>query len=145
MLIVGNIEAPALEGSALGNFSWLLLLVLGAILAYYVVATLLPVDKIIGRLYPVFGVLLFFMAAGMLCVLLFSGDYPIPELTSRRNCIHDPQRFPIVPMLLPRLPAAPCRVSMPRSRPCWPAVCNRKGRPVQYSTEPGLPKASLRL
>lgn len=103
MLIVGNIEAPALEGSALGNFSWLLLLVLGAILAYYVVAALLPVDKIIGRLYPVFGVLLFFMAAGMLCVLLFSGDYPIPELTSRRNCIHDPQRFPIVPMLFPTI------------------------------------------
>lgn len=98
-LIVGSIDAPALEGIAFGDFSWLLLLVLGVILLYYVVATLLPVDKIIGRLYPVFGFLLFFMAVGILCVLLFSGDYTIPELTSLRNWIDDPQRFPIVPML----------------------------------------------
>lgn len=98
-LIVGAIEAPSLQGIAFGNFSWLTLLVLGAILLYYVVATLLPIDKIIGRFYPVFGFLLFFMAAGILCVLLFGGKYTIPELTSLRNCIDDPREFPLVPML----------------------------------------------
>ena len=31
---------------------------MGSIFAYYVVATLLPIDKVIGRLYPIFGALL---------------------------------------------------------------------------------------
>ena len=39
------------------------------------------------------------MALGMLGVLLFDGDYTIPELTSLRNGIADASRFPIVPML----------------------------------------------
>ena len=50
------------------------------ILAYYLLAALLPIDKIIGKVYPVFGFALLFMAMGMLYVL-FSGDYSIPELT----------------------------------------------------------------
>ncbi len=45
------------------------------------------------------GFLLFFMAAGILGVLLFGGRYSIPELTSLRNGIADAERFPIVPML----------------------------------------------
>ncbi len=52
------------------------------ILAYYLLATLLPIDKLIGRLYPVFGVLLIVMAAAVLGGILFSGGkYTIPELT----------------------------------------------------------------
>ena len=50
------------------------------ILLYYVLATLLPIDKLIGRLYPVFGVLLIVMAAGVLGGTLFGG-YMIPEIT----------------------------------------------------------------
>lgn len=98
-LIANRIDAPALSGIAFGNFSWLLLIILGIILVYYVIATLLPVDKIIGRIYPVFGVLLLFMALGILAVLLFSSEYTIPEFTSFRNGIADPGRFPIIPML----------------------------------------------
>ena len=52
-LIANRIEAPSLSGIAFGGFSWLLLIILGVILIYYIVATLLPVDKIIGRIYPV--------------------------------------------------------------------------------------------
>ena len=77
----------------------MLLIILGVILIYYIVATLLPVDKIIGRIYPVFGCALLFMALGILAVLLFSGKYTIPEFTSLENCIADPERFPILPML----------------------------------------------
>lgn len=99
VLIANRIDAPALETVAFGGFSWLLLIVLGAILLYYIAATLLPVDKIIGRIYPVFGSALLFMALGILCVLLFGGEYVIPEFTSLRNQIADPARFPIVPML----------------------------------------------
>ena len=52
------------------------------ILAYYLLATLLPIDKLIGKLYPVFGVLLIVMAGAVLFGILFSGSaYKIPELT----------------------------------------------------------------
>ena len=52
------------------------------ILAYYLLATLLPIDKLIGKLYPVFGVLLIVMAGAVLFGILFSGGtYKIPELT----------------------------------------------------------------
>ena len=52
------------------------------ILAYYLLATLLPIDKLIGRLYPVFGVLLIIMAAAVIGGIIFSGgEYTIPELS----------------------------------------------------------------
>lgn len=98
-LIVNRLDIPSLEGIAFGDFSWLMLIVLGIILLYYIAATLLPVDKIIGRIYPIFGVALLFMALGVLSVLLFSGRYTIPEFTSFRNCLADAKEFPIVPML----------------------------------------------
>lgn len=69
------------------------------IVVYYFIATLLPVDKIIGRLYPLFGAALIFMAAGLLAVLLFrSGQYSIPELTFR-NFQLDTAKMPIMPTL----------------------------------------------
>ena len=48
------------------------------IFAYYLLATLLPIDKLIGRIYPLFGFALLFMAAGLLWVLLFGG-HVIPD------------------------------------------------------------------
>ena len=48
------------------------------IFVYYMLATLLPIDKLIGRFYPLFGFALLFMAAGLLCVLLFGG-HTIPD------------------------------------------------------------------
>lgn len=99
-MIAARIDAPALAGAAFGNFSWLLLGVLGAILLYYVLATLLPIDRIIGRLYPVFGVVLLVMALGILTVLLLHpARYAIPELTSLHNFHGDAARFPIMPTL----------------------------------------------
>ncbi len=74
------------------------LVFLGVILVYYVIATLLPVDKLIGRIYPVFGGLLFFMAGGIF-VALVAGGYSIPELTSFKNYLPDAAAFPIVPTL----------------------------------------------
>lgn len=43
------------------------------IFAYYIIATLLPIDKIIGRIYPLFGALLLFMTFGMLFGLIYQG------------------------------------------------------------------------
>ena len=52
------------------------------ILAYYLLATLLPIDKLIGKLYPIFGVLLIVMAAAVIGGIIFSGGkYTIPEIS----------------------------------------------------------------
>lgn len=49
------------------------------IFAYYFIATMLPVDKVIGRIYPLFAFSLLFMAAALMVVLL--AKWPeIPEL-----------------------------------------------------------------
>lgn len=68
------------------------------ILAYYIVATMLPVDKVIGKIYPVFGIALVAMALGLLGVLL-SGQYEIPELTTLHNFQLDSEALPIFPAL----------------------------------------------
>ncbi|MDE7496563.1 MAG: carbon starvation protein A, partial [Muribaculaceae bacterium] len=44
-----------------------------AIFLYYMAATLLPIDKLIGNLYPLFGVALLFMAVGILVMLYVNG------------------------------------------------------------------------
>lgn len=73
---------------------------IGAIFLYYILATLLPIDKLIGNFYPVFGFALLFMAAGLLFVLLF-GEQSIPDgfaegLYNRRA---NPEAAPIFPMM----------------------------------------------
>lgn len=50
------------------------------ILAYYLLATLLPIDKLIGKLYPLFGVVLVIMALGIIYGLISSG-YHLPEIS----------------------------------------------------------------
>ena len=70
---------------------------LGIIIAYYFIATLLPVDKLIGKIYPLFGAALIAMAAGLLGVLLF-GDYTIPSMTLE-NLHLNRANLPLVPTL----------------------------------------------
>lgn len=50
------------------------------IFIYYVLATLLPIDKVIGKIYPVFAVVLLFMALGIL-FMLFWRHPQLPEIT----------------------------------------------------------------
>ncbi len=71
-----------------------------AIFIYYMLATLLPIDKLIGRIYPLFGAALLVMAIGIMYMLLFGG-YPLPELTGQTlaNMHTDAGRFPVFPML----------------------------------------------
>ena len=67
------------------------------ILAYYLLATLLPIDKLIGKLYPVFGILLIVMAGAILGGILFSGGkFAIPELSLHN--LH-PKGTPIWPYM----------------------------------------------
>lgn len=73
---------------------------IGIIIVYYFVATLLPIDKIIGKFYPLFGAALIFMAIGLAGVILF-GDYSVPELSlsTLRNYQPNAEALPIVPTL----------------------------------------------
>ena len=65
------------------------------ILVYYVLATLLPIDKVIGKLYPVFGVVLMVMAFGILGGIIFGG-YQLPEISLAN--LH-PEGLPIWPFM----------------------------------------------
>ena len=58
----------------MGILVWILI-----IFVYYIMATMLPIDKIIGRFYPIFAFSLLFMAAALL-VMLFVKWPAIPEL-----------------------------------------------------------------
>lgn len=74
------------------------------IFAYYILATLLPIDKIIGSIYPFFGAVLLFMALGTgsaMIVGAIQGNVHMTELTadSFRNFHADPQNNILVPML----------------------------------------------
>jgi len=67
------------------------------ILIYYLTATLLPIDKLIGKLYPVFGVLLIVMALAVLGGTIFSGGkFIIPELSLKNQ---HPDGTPVWPYM----------------------------------------------
>lgn len=71
------------------------------VIVYYVLATLLPIDKLIGKIYPLFGLALLFMAAGIL-LMTFVGDYHLPELNLSflvDNQHVSPEKFPVFPMM----------------------------------------------
>jgi carbon starvation protein CstA len=74
------------------------------IFGYYILATLLPVDKIIGTIYPYMGAVLLFMALGvgiMLIVGALNGSHEIVELTPSvlKNWHFSPQTNIMVPMM----------------------------------------------
>jgi len=69
------------------------------IFIYYMAATLLPIDKLIGKLYPIFGFALLFMAVGI-CVMLYVHAADVPEMWEQfHNQMPDPESNPIFPMM----------------------------------------------
>ncbi|MGS0652768.1 carbon starvation CstA family protein, partial [Staphylococcus arlettae] len=54
-------------------------IIIFVIFVYYVLSTILPIDKIIGRVYPIFGALLLISAVGIGFRLVQTGA-PIPEI-----------------------------------------------------------------
>ena len=66
------------------------------IFLYYILATLLPIDKIIGRIYPVFAIALLFMAVGVL-VMLYVKWPALPEMWQGFGTKYD--KSPIFPMM----------------------------------------------
>lgn len=68
------------------------------IFAYYILATLLPINTVIGRIYPLFGVALLFMALGVL-VGIFTHDGWMPEITTAFENHHPNRSLSLFPML----------------------------------------------
>ncbi|MDO4987527.1 MAG: carbon starvation CstA family protein [Synergistes sp.] len=71
---------------------------LWVILAYYFVATFLPVDKLIGRVYPLFGLCLIITIVGISGSLLFSGEFAMPELWDSFRNMHA-EKLPVWPFM----------------------------------------------
>lgn len=90
LLSPAQLLTTLVSGVSVSTWVWI-------ILAYYILATVLPVDKVIGKCYPVFGAALVLMALSLLGVVLFEG-YHVPEL-SFHNYQPDPEAVPIIPTL----------------------------------------------
>ncbi len=73
--ILGGIWEPAFFTENFGQYVFWIVIVF----VYYLIATMLPIDKIIGKIYPLFAFSLLFMAAALLVMLLVKQPN-IPEL-----------------------------------------------------------------
>ena len=101
MILVGAVFVNTPAVLLNNNFTpdWSIYVWVGIIFAYYLIATLLPIDKLIGRLYPIFGLLLLGMAVAI--VVAFVMYRPeIPEVwqgleNKHPNAAHNP----IFPMM----------------------------------------------
>lgn len=59
-LILGGMTAPTADAKTFHIMLWV-----GIIFIYYILATMLPIDKIIGKIYPIFAFSLLFMAVAL--------------------------------------------------------------------------------
>ena len=96
LLLLGSVFAmsPAqmLANLSSTEFIWWIV----AIFAYYFLATLLPIDKIIGLFYPLFAGLLLVVTLALLVMLFFSGtDFYSASLLSNQH----PKSLPIFPLM----------------------------------------------
>ncbi len=103
MVLVGAVFATTPAG-LLANLttSWGMFGSLGfwvvVIFAYYFLATLLPIDKLIGKIYPIFGAALLIMAIGILYGI-FANEGRMPEITTAFASHHPKSDIPIFPGL----------------------------------------------
>ena len=100
LVLVGVVFVTGPAGILKGLTGMNLELLVYIIFAYYLLATMLPIDKLIGKIYPIFGFCLLFMAVGLAGAMIFGG-LPIPELTlaNLTNMHSNPGKNPLFPML----------------------------------------------
>ena len=87
-LIVKLLTEKGVSGPFAQTTVWL-----GIILLYYFIATFISIDKIIGKIYPVFGICLIVMAIGVAIGIPVNG-YAIPEIFTHFGSMH-PQGTPV--------------------------------------------------
>jgi carbon starvation protein CstA len=73
-------------------------IVYAGIFLYYVVATIFPIDAIIGRVYPVFGAFLIISAVGIFFGILFGGGQYLNNLSFNGMFSQHPQGLPFIPV-----------------------------------------------
>ncbi|EIO3980289.1 carbon starvation protein A [Vibrio vulnificus] len=107
LLLVGVVFVSAPAGMITNlindqtSFSVSMTTMVVVIFAYYIIATIVPVDKIIGRFYPLFGALLIFMSVGLMTAIAFSsehtvmGDFQVSDMFTNLN----PNDMPLWPAL----------------------------------------------
>lgn len=69
------------DGEIISVSTWV---IYGIVFVYYLIATIFPINKIIGRVYPIFGAILFFSTIGIFIGLFIQG-YPLIELWQNWN------------------------------------------------------------
>lgn len=104
------------------------------VFVYYILATLLPVDKIIGKIYPVFAIALLFMAVGIL-VMLYVIHPALPELWDGLENTHpNAATLPVFPIMFVSIACGAISGFHATQSPMM-ARCmknERYGRPVFY-------------
>ncbi len=136
MILVGSVfvAGPAgllakLTPESLDITFWIIV-----VFIYYILATLLPVDKIIGKVYPLFAGALMFMALGIL-VMLFVKHPDLPEMTAGLTNPH-PDRLPVFPMMFVSIACGAISGFHATQSPLM-ARClknEREGRPVFFGS-----------
>lgn len=98
MILVGAVfvSGPAeliagMTPDYMNEFFWIIIIFL-----YYILATILPVDRIIGKIYPLFAIALLFMAGGVL-VMLYVKNPDLPEMWNGFGVKYE--KNPIFPMM----------------------------------------------
>jgi carbon starvation protein CstA len=98
LLLVGVVFVLG-PGKLLGQLTgWPVNYWVAAIFAYYFLATILPIDKIIGRLYPLFGALLLFMSISLTVMIILSPDHELLPRGLHLDNVH-PKDLPIWPLM----------------------------------------------
>lgn len=88
-LIVTLFKNSGASGLLTTTLFWLII-----ILTYYFIATFISIDKIIGKIYPVFGICLIIMAVGVIIGIYTNPEFTIPEIWSHFYNMH-PSGTPI--------------------------------------------------
>lgn len=106
MVGVVFVYSPAL---VLKDFGWSTIGWVCAIFAYYVLATLLPIDKIIGKIYPIFAFAMLFMAVALMACLYIKQP-ALPELWSNLDAsnLNKPQSLLGTDSYMAKNPLFPC-------------------------------------
>ncbi|RFC55503.1 carbon starvation CstA family protein [Brumimicrobium aurantiacum] len=98
LVLVGTVFVTApgkMINELIGSETSYFMIIVLCIFFYYIVATVLPIDKIIGKIYPVLGFLLILSAVGIGVGIFLSG-HTIPELTFEN--LH-PKNLPYYPVI----------------------------------------------
>lgn len=75
----GDLFVAQIIGGDASSLNTTVIMVYGGIFVYYLVATLFPIDKIIGKVYPIFGLILLLSAVGIFFGIFIHG-YPLSEV-----------------------------------------------------------------